>query len=113
MSLNLLCNFIPNLNHCYLNPELDSIFCEKSRNLVNFRNKHIERSLYKQCTEEFFLSSLHKDDNVTPDLMIDCLERLLENKKSLRQLNGIHLNIATYYSVLKDGTVCIPWNFIL
>lgn len=57
------------------------------------------------------LQELRKDDNVTPDLMIKCCRKLLEYRQELEYLKGVQLNIATYYSVLSDGTVCIPWNF--
>lgn len=40
--------------------------------------------------------------------MIECLERLLA---SGIQLNDIDLVITHYYSVLGDGTVCIPHNW--
>lgn len=52
--------------------------------------------------------SLLKDDMITPELMIDCMERLL---KSDMKLDNLNLHITTYYSILSDGTVCIPWNF--
>ncbi|XP_044266173.1 T-cell activation inhibitor, mitochondrial [Tribolium madens] len=99
----LLVNFITtNLEHAK----------EKMTEYKN--NKYIERSLQKQCMDEFKLFNLGKDDNVTPDLMIKCCERLLEKKIDIEQyLSGIHLNVATYYSVLSDGVVCIPWNWKL
>ncbi|KAJ3654985.1 hypothetical protein Zmor_014134 [Zophobas morio] len=99
----LLVNFITN------NIELAK---EKINNYKN--NKYVERSLQKQCIDEFKLFTLTKDDNVTPDLMIKCCEQLVEKKYDLSQyLEEIHLNIATYYSVLSDGVVCIPWNWKL
>jgi hypothetical protein len=86
----------------------------KEKMNVYKNNKYVERTLRQQCIDEFKLFTLHKDDNVTPDLMIKCCERLLEKKYDLAPyLTGIHLNIATYYSVLSDGVVCIPWNWQL
>lgn len=81
--------------------------------LIFCRNKYVERSLHKQCIIELKLKKLIKNDNITPDLMIQCCNRLLRNQNILRSMNGMHLNIANYYSVLKDGTVCIPWNWNL
>lgn len=75
------------------------------------RNKYVEPSLREQCMKAFDLESLHKDDNVTPDLMIECCKKLIENKEKLHDLVNLQLNISTYYSVLSDGVVCIPWNF--
>lgn len=72
------------------------------------RNKYIERDLHKECMIKLGALTLLKDDNITPELMIDCMERLL---KTDMKLNNLNLHITTYYSILSDGTVCIPWNF--
>lgn len=72
------------------------------------RDKYIERSLQKEVIEALQLASLNKDDNVTPEYMIDCCTRLLKYKNRLELMKNIHLNIATYYSVLSHGSVCIP-----
>ncbi|KAF5308771.1 hypothetical protein FQR65_LT06004 [Abscondita terminalis] len=77
------------------------------------RDKYVERSLHQQCMDELNLPVLHKDDNVTPELMIHCCTQLLKYKTDLDDIKGLHLNITTYYSVLTDGTVCIPWNWTL
>lgn len=42
-----------------------------------FRNKHVERALYKEVKERFRLLELNKDDSITPGLMILCCQRLL------------------------------------
>lgn len=68
----------------------------------------MERDLHKSCVEKLEAVSLLKDDNITPELMIDCMERLL---KTEMKLNNLNLHVTTYYSILQDGTVCIPWNF--
>ncbi|XP_058452037.1 T-cell activation inhibitor, mitochondrial [Malaya genurostris] len=73
------------------------------------QQKHVERDLHERCMKQFQLFSLDKDDSVTPDRMIECLEKLIASDEL--ELNDIHLNITTYYSVLNDGTVCIPWNW--
>ncbi|XP_053693984.1 T-cell activation inhibitor, mitochondrial [Sabethes cyaneus] len=73
------------------------------------RQKHVERDLHTRCIKQFQLVSLDKDDSVTPDRMIECLEKMIATDGL--ELNDIHLNITTYYSVLTDGTVCIPWNW--
>lgn len=73
------------------------------------RHKHVERDLHARCIKQFGLLSLSKDDSVTPDRMIECLEKLTATNGL--ELNDIHLNITTYYSVLNDGTVCIPWDW--
>lgn len=74
-------------------------------------HKHIERFLHALCLKELNLAGLRKDDNVTPELMIKSCELLLKHKADLSLLKNLHLNISTYYSLLSDGVVCIPWNF--
>ncbi|KAF5290925.1 hypothetical protein FQA39_LY14531 [Lamprigera yunnana] len=75
------------------------------------RDKYVERSLHQQCMDELHLPVLYKDDNVTPELMIHCCNQLLKHKNDLENIKGLHLYITTYYSILTDGTVCIPWNW--
>ncbi|XP_052896218.1 T-cell activation inhibitor, mitochondrial [Anopheles moucheti] len=76
------------------------------------RQKHIERDLHARCVAQFRLLSLTKDDSVTPDRMIECLEKLLaQGTKDRLELADLNLTITTYYSVLTDGTVCIPWDW--
>lgn len=65
------------------------------------RNKYIERDLHKACLAKLEATSLLKDDNITPDLMIDCMQRLL---KTDMKLNNLNLHVTTYYSILSDGT---------
>ncbi|CRK86368.1 CLUMA_CG000214, isoform A [Clunio marinus] len=72
------------------------------------KNKYIERDLHKECIEKLKAQTILKDDNITPDLMIDCMKKLLETDMNFSNLN---LHVTTYYSILSDGTVCIPWNF--
>lgn len=75
------------------------------------KHKHIEKELHQRCIEVLNLKSLTKDDSVTPDKMIQTLDKLILT--NLKSLENIHLNITNYYSVLTDGTVCIPWDFEL
>ncbi|XP_022905946.1 T-cell activation inhibitor, mitochondrial isoform X2 [Onthophagus taurus] len=85
---------------------------DAKRRLETYRmNKHVERSFRSDVLKHFKMETLHKDDNVNPDLMIDCCKKLLKHESKLVYLRGLQVNIATYYSVLSDGVVCIPWNF--
>ncbi|KOB64704.1 hypothetical protein OBRU01_23804, partial [Operophtera brumata] len=55
---------------------------------------------------------LHKDDSITPALMIMCCQRLLTRSDRIRMnLQGNILYVTHYYSVLTEGALCIPWNF--
>ncbi|CAH0556463.1 unnamed protein product [Brassicogethes aeneus] len=88
---------------------------EAKKRMENYnKDKHLEKKLVNRCVMELNLAALLKDDNITPDLMIKCCEKLLNNKYELETvMKNLHLNIASYYSVLSDGVVCIPWNFDL
>lgn len=72
------------------------------------RNKFIEKELHENCVKTLGLSLLTKDDSVDPDRMIECLKRILD--ADIR-LNNCNLHITHYYSVLSDGTMCIPWDW--
>ncbi|XP_039433248.1 T-cell activation inhibitor, mitochondrial [Culex pipiens pallens] len=84
----------------------ESLHKQQSYNL----HKYVERDLHARCVQQFRLLSLSKDDSVTPDRMIECLEKLLTEAAGF-ELADVHLNVTTYYSVLTDGTVCIPWDW--
>lgn len=74
------------------------------------KNKYVERELHKKSILDLECSTLKKDDSVTPERMIDCLERLSSNGIKMKNLD---LHITHYYSVLADGTVCIPYDWKL
>lgn len=81
----------------------------KKQMIVNADEKKIEQLLTTKCIELFSLSSLTKEDTITPHKMIVALTDLLD--KPHFQLNQMDLHITTYFSVLGDGVICIPWNF--
>ncbi|XP_045596194.1 T-cell activation inhibitor, mitochondrial-like [Procambarus clarkii] len=71
-----------------------------------------EKDLYEKCKEELGLEFLENDDSVMPNMMIECLERLLDSAYRLSPLlSGARLWITHYYAVMVDGEVCIPWNW--
>lgn len=77
-------------------------------------NKSKETEFVNFCLDEFDLESIQKDDNVTPDKMIECCKNLLKNKDPLKDLfKGCRLKISHYYSAQSDGEIYIPWNWIL
>uniref|UniRef100_A0A1L8E2U1 Putative t-cell activation inhibitor mitochondrial n=1 Tax=Nyssomyia neivai TaxID=330878 RepID=A0A1L8E2U1_9DIPT len=81
----------------------------RERSKLYKSNKHVEVDLHNKCVSSLRLSSLTKDDSVTPEKMIKCLERLL--RESQLNFTGCDVFITHYYSVLSDGTVCIPWDW--
>jgi len=76
------------------------------------QNKLQEEELHHRCVSILRLSDLQKDDNVTPDRMIKCCQRLLKHQDLLSpHLEGARINITHFYSVLQDGEMCLPWNW--
>uniref|UniRef100_A0A8C0HB44 T cell activation inhibitor, mitochondrial n=1 Tax=Chelonoidis abingdonii TaxID=106734 RepID=A0A8C0HB44_CHEAB len=69
----------------------------------------VEKELISASTEKFSLKQLYKEPSISHAQMIDCCKRLLE--ESLPYLQGMHLCISHFYSVLQDGDLCIPWNW--
>lgn len=80
----------------------------KQKQIMYDKNKYIERDLESRCISKLGLLSLTKDDSVTPEKMIDCLSRLLETEVNFKRM---HLHITNYYSVLDDGTFCVPYDW--
>lgn len=74
-----------------------------------------EKQLVERCIRELGLSSLGKDDNVTPTQMIAACRRLLEETDGLMSAvptgHQPRLWITHYYSLLSDGEMCLPWNW--
>ncbi|XP_058790990.1 T-cell activation inhibitor, mitochondrial-like isoform X2 [Phymastichus coffea] len=88
---------------------------EATKRLNHYNNiKHIERELHGKVIKELGLNALNKDDSITPDLMIQCCERLLMHKNVLAPiLNDVMLWVTHYYSVMSDGVLCVPWDWKL
>ncbi|KAL0273988.1 UNVERIFIED_CONTAM: hypothetical protein PYX00_006534 [Menopon gallinae] len=75
-------------------------------------NKYVEKDIHRRIVAEFRLVNLRKDDNITPSLMISCCENLLSHRHVLSPLlMNSSLFITSYYSLLSDGQICIPWNW--
>ncbi|XP_030567791.1 T-cell activation inhibitor, mitochondrial [Drosophila novamexicana] len=74
------------------------------------KDKHIEQQLIEESIHRLKLQSLTKDDAVTPDKMISALSDLRLCQP--QHFEHIKLHISHYYSVLTDGIVCIPWDFM-
>ncbi|XP_032665993.1 T-cell activation inhibitor, mitochondrial isoform X1 [Odontomachus brunneus] len=86
---------------------------EATKKLQHYNNiKHVERELHRKTIRELGLAALNKDDSITPDLMIQCCERLLLHKRELTpSLEGVMLWVTHYYSVMSDGVLCVPWDW--
>lgn len=67
-----------------------------------------------QCRDQLQLSSLARDDAITPQQMTECCQNIIDNSHELSHLlQGTKLKISTYYTVMRDGEVTIPWNWVL
>lgn len=71
--------------------------------------KVIENELMQASTKKFSLEKFYKEPSVSSKQMVNCCKRLLE--QSLPYLQGMHLCISHFYSVMQDGDLCIPWNW--
>ncbi|XP_076985738.1 T-cell activation inhibitor, mitochondrial isoform X2 [Tamandua tetradactyla] len=71
--------------------------------------KVLENELIQASTKKFSLEKLYKEPGVSSIQMVDCCKRLLE--QSLPYLQGMHLCVSHFYSVMQDGDLCIPWNW--
>ncbi|XP_026573568.1 T-cell activation inhibitor, mitochondrial isoform X3 [Pseudonaja textilis] len=69
----------------------------------------LEKKLIKAATKNFCLQQLYKEPSVSSAQMIHSCSNLLE--ESLPYLQGMHLCISHFFSVLQDGDLCIPWNW--
>ncbi|XP_032988199.1 T-cell activation inhibitor, mitochondrial isoform X1 [Rhinolophus ferrumequinum] len=71
--------------------------------------KVIENELIQASTKKFSLEKFYKEPSVSSIQMVDCCKRLLE--QPLPYLQGMHLCVSHFYSVMQDGDLCIPWNW--
>ncbi|XP_043269229.1 T-cell activation inhibitor, mitochondrial isoform X2 [Venturia canescens] len=88
---------------------------EATKRLHHYNNiKHVEHEIHDRTIKELLLAGLNKDDSITPDLMIQCCERMLAHKVILApMLEGVMLWVTHYYSVMSDGVLCVPWDWKL
>ncbi|XP_068944690.1 T-cell activation inhibitor, mitochondrial isoform X2 [Petaurus breviceps papuanus] len=89
------------------------IFTKAAQARENMKRKDelkvIENELIHASIKKFSLKKLYKEPSVSSAQMIDCCKRLLE--QSLPYLQGMHVCVSHFYSVLQDGDLCIPWNW--
>jgi len=59
------------------------------------------------------LAELRKDDSVTSSQMTSCCQRLVELHDTLPlPLEKSRLTVSHYYSVMQDGQIILPWNWL-
>lgn len=65
--------------------------------------------MVRTCLQTLSLSSLSKESSISSSQMISCCSRLLEHPPPL--LQGLHVRVSHFYSVMQDGDVCVPWDW--
>ncbi|KAF7650860.1 hypothetical protein LDENG_00119620 [Lucifuga dentata] len=83
----------------------------EARQRVRRRNQlqDEEAELMKVCLQSLSLRSLSKEPSVSCSQMLQCCERLLVQRSPLMQ--GLHVCVSHFYSVMQDGDLCIPWDW--
>ncbi|XP_042346796.1 T-cell activation inhibitor, mitochondrial isoform X3 [Plectropomus leopardus] len=68
-----------------------------------------EEALVKLCLHNLSLKTLSKEPSVSSSQMILCCKRLVEQRSPLMQ--GLHICVSHFYSVMQDGDLCVPWDW--
>ncbi|XP_026888266.2 T-cell activation inhibitor, mitochondrial isoform X1 [Electrophorus electricus] len=68
-----------------------------------------EEDVVSSCMLGLSLRSLSKEPSVSSSQMIPCCTRLMEERWP--HMQGLHLRISHFYSVMQDGDLCIPWDW--
>lgn len=68
-----------------------------------------EDAVVKLCLQSLSLRGLSKEPSVSSSQMILCCKRLVEQRSPLMQ--GLHICVSHFYSVLQDGDLCVPWDW--
>lgn len=77
--------------------------------LCVFRLQAEEEAVVKLCLHSLSLRSLSKEPSVSSSQMILCCKKLVEQRCPLMQ--GLHICVSHFYSVMQDGDLCIPWDW--
>ncbi|KAM8846750.1 T-cell activation inhibitor, mitochondrial [Synchiropus picturatus] len=68
-----------------------------------------EDALVKECVQSLSLRGLSKEPSLSSSHMIHCCRRLLDMRLPL--LQGLHICVSHFYSVMQDGDLCVPWDW--
>nr|XP_046255272.1 T-cell activation inhibitor, mitochondrial isoform X2 [Scatophagus argus] len=68
-----------------------------------------EEAMVKLCLQRLSLRSLSKEPSVSSSQMILCCKRLVE--QSLPLMQGLHICVSHFFSVMQDGELCVPWDW--
>ena len=66
----------------------------------------------EECHDALNVSGISHDAAITPQQMTECCQRLLDYKHVINPLfHETKLIVSTFYTVMKDGEITIPWNW--
>ncbi|XP_062848300.1 T-cell activation inhibitor, mitochondrial [Trichomycterus rosablanca] len=68
-----------------------------------------ERNVVSGCVQGLSLRRLSKEPSVSSSQMIPCCRRLMDERSP--HMQGLHLRVSHFYSVMQDGDLCIPWDW--
>lgn len=73
----------------------------------------MEEETIEFCRGVLELKEISKDGSVSAQQMISCCQRLAANHWHYSQiLSQAQLRVSHYYSVMQDGQICIPWDWV-
>lgn len=78
------------------------------------RKEYVNLEFIDICVQKLRLQELTRDNNVTLTQMQSCCNELIscyENGSLDVDLQGCVVKIASFYSVMSDGEMHIPWNW--
>ena len=72
-----------------------------------------EAKSVEKCAATLELLEISKDESVTPQQMVSCCERLSDEYwRFCVSLQQSRIRVSHYYSVMQDGQICIPWDWV-
>ncbi|XP_008431043.1 T-cell activation inhibitor, mitochondrial isoform X2 [Poecilia reticulata] len=81
----------------------------RSRTLQRHQLQVEEEAVVQLCVQRLSLRGLSKEPSLSSSHMILCCRRFIEQHPPL--LQGLHVCVSHFYSVMQDGDVCVPWDW--
>nr|KAG5712257.1 hypothetical protein BaRGS_014607 [Batillaria attramentaria] len=72
-----------------------------------------EEESIQDCKSTLELKEISKDESVTSQQMTSCCQRLCEQYWRFSVvLHQSSVRVSHYYTVMQDGQICIPWDWV-
>ncbi|XP_014831086.1 PREDICTED: T-cell activation inhibitor, mitochondrial isoform X1 [Poecilia mexicana] len=81
----------------------------RSRTLQRHQLQVEEEAVVQLCVQRLSLRGLSKEPSLSSSHMILCCRRFIEQHPPL--LQGLHVCVSHFYSVMQDGDLCVPWDW--